>query len=305
MYWLSRLAGIAGCAAAVALSGCAESSVPPKPIAASSDWIDAGGVRYHRPHYALLRDFAAGRVRPDLPVRYNGGPVLVNPKVYLIFWDYKAYGDSNGVKKLLQQYAGHMGGSGHNNIYTQYYEVLGSSTIYIENPAKQYGGSWDDDSAIPKKPTDAQIAAEAIKGVKHFGYDPNGSYVVATAHGHSTSGFGSHWCAYHSSVSDGKNVVSYTDFPYMPDAGSECGANIITPPAGETGTDEGVTIMAGHEYGESITDPDPYSGWSGVDGEIGDTCAWHNIANEPFGKKSYATQPMFSNATQACVQSYP
>ncbi len=91
----------------------------------------------------------------------------------------------------------------------------------------------------------------------------------------------------------------------MPDAGGNCGANITTAPKDETGTDEGVTIVEGHEYGESVTDPNPPSGWySNQAGEIGDACAWINIQNDPFGKKSYTSQPMYSNATESCVHSY-
>ena len=43
-----------------------------------------------------------------------------------------------------------MGGSSHNNIYTQYYEKTGSTTTYITNPKKQLGGVWyDDTNAVP------------------------------------------------------------------------------------------------------------------------------------------------------------
>ncbi len=71
-------------------------------------------------------------------------------------------------------------------------------------------------------------------------------------------------------------------------------------------TDEGVTIVEGHEYGESVTDPNPPTGWyNNREGEIGDICAWQDIENDPFAKQSFTSQPMFSNATQSCVQSYP
>ncbi len=54
-----------------------------------------------------------------------------------------------------------------------------------------------------------------------------------------------------------------------------CGANFISPPKDESGADEGVTIVEGHEYAESVTDPNPPSGWyNNSYGEIGDICAW-------------------------------
>ena len=186
----------------------------PASVAASN----AGTFGSNRPHYMPTRGTAPSQVRPDAFLTYGNGPVLVNPKMYVILWGYQAAGDPNHVAKLLQQYGTRVGGSAYDNIYTQYYEVAGGKTIQIANRAKQFGGIWNDDSSIPKAPTDAQIAAEALKGVRHFGYDPSGSYVVATAHKHSGSGFGTAWCAYHSSTQyKGKNV-SYTDLPYVPDA---------------------------------------------------------------------------------------
>ncbi len=99
--------------------------------------------------------------------------------------------------------------------------------------------------------------------------------------------------------------MSYTNLPYIPDAGANCGANYLTPPSDETAADEGVTIVEGHMQGDSVTDPDPPSGWQFQgSGDIGDICAWYDIANDPFGAYSYTMQPMFSNATQSCVQSY-
>jgi hypothetical protein len=226
--------------------------------------------------------------------------------MYLILWGYGTYGDPDGVQPLLTSYSHVIGKSAYNNIYTQYYEKVGSKTIFIKNPRRQQGGVWVDDvNPVPTSPTDAQVAAEALAGVAHFGYNPNGSYVVATPTGHSTAGFGSSFCAYHGYTLTSGNVVAYTNLPYIPDAGASCGANFITPPSDETGADEGVTIVEGHEYGESITDPKIFTGWNSGSGEIGDLCAWTNVQNDPFRTKSYSAQPMFSNATQSCVHSYP
>src|SRR5581483_7827495 len=222
-----------------------------------------------------------------------------------LFWGYKTYGDAFHVQKLLEQYTKAVGGTAYINVTTQYYEISDSQTIYISNPAVQYGGSVNDESPISKSPTDAQSAKEAIKAVKHFGYDPNGAYIVATPHDRASPGFGTHWCAYHNSTTYQGNVVAYSNIPYMPDAGSNCGADIISPPSDEGGKVEGVTVMAGHEYAEIYTDAAPFSGWNGQVGEIADVCAWHNMANDPFGKKSYTSQPLLSNATGSCVHSYP
>ena len=154
------------------------------------------------------------------------------------------------------------------------------------------------------RPT-AQVAAEAILGVTHFGYDPNGSYIVATPNGRNSTGFGTQWCAYHSA-----HLSTATRFLHEPAVHAQRRRLLRREllharPKDESGTDEGVTIVEGHEYGESISDPNPLSGWyNGAYGEIGDICAWTDIQNEKFRKKSYTMQPMWSNATQSCVHSY-
>jgi hypothetical protein len=322
MYKPSRLAGILGCAATLAMVGCAANSgVTPSTGTTTTQqsqshvapfsgpgWIEKDGVLYHVPHLMKTRDAVSQNgVQPNIVLTYFGGPVLVRPKLYLILWGYNTYGDPNGVKPLIKAYARAIGGSGYNNIYTQYYMKSGSQTINIKNERKQFGGGWEDDTnPVPSHPSDAQVAAEALAGVAHFGYDANGSYVVATPHGHSSPGFGSSYCAYHSNTSYNSKLVSYTNLPYMPDAGGNCGANFIGPPSDESGADEGVTIVEGHEYGESVTDPIPGASWyNNQGGEIGDLCAWTNIQNDPYHNKTYTAQPMFSNASQSCVHTYP
>jgi hypothetical protein len=310
---VSRLVGVLVCAAMVASAGCSTSNSALTPATGStttlqapaagqmgSGWIHAGGVVYHAPHYMAIRGKQPA-VQPAIQLTYGGGPVLTTPKIYLIFWDFKVAGDPNHLKKLLKLYAKNVGGSGYNNIYTQYTGPSGN----IQNPANQFGGAWADNGhSIPSAPSDSQVAAEAVNGMTHFGFDANGSYVVVTAHNHNSPGFGTQFCAYHSDTSTNKGIISYTNLPYIPDAGQNCGAGFISPPSDETSADEGVTIVEGHEYGESVTDPQPFSGWNSAQGEIGDLCAWTNIQNDPYGSKSYTAQPMFSNASSSCVHSF-
>ena len=121
-------------------------------------WRSAGGVLYHVPHYAASRS-REPHIKPlYFQVPYLGGSVIAAPKFYFTFWGYKKAGDPNKVEPLLKEYAKSMGGSAHNNIETQYYEGATGTQTYITNPAKQYGGAWNDDAAIPKTPTDPEIA---------------------------------------------------------------------------------------------------------------------------------------------------
>lgn len=159
---------------------------------------------------------------------YHNGAVSVNPKVYLICWGYKKYGDKYRVQKLLERYAKAIGGSAYVNVTTQYYEVSGSNQVYITNPPPRFGGSWNDESPISKSPTDAQVAKAAIRGVKRFGYDADASYVVATPHDHSSPEFGTHWCAYHNSTTYRGKEVACSNIPYVPDARTNCRGEGVT-----------------------------------------------------------------------------
>jgi hypothetical protein len=305
MLKFSQMTVVIVCAAGLSASGCAGQGTPSMPsVPTGADWSYSGGVLFHHPHYAFVRGLAPAVKPLFFQVPYRGGPVIVTPKFYFAFWGYKKYGDPDKVQPLLESYAKVMGGSGHNNIEIQYYEGASGSKTYVTNPAHQYGGSWDDRSPLPGKPTDSQIAAETLRAVGHFGFDPNGVYFVATPHKHSEAGFGSHWCSYHSYAEYNKQPVPYAYFPYIPDAGTACGASAVKPPSDESAGDEGVTIFAGHEFGETITDPQPFSAWTGPQGEIADQCQFSGYANDPFGSKSYTMQPMASNADNACVQSY-
>ena len=83
---------------------------------------------------------------------------------------------------------------------------------------------------------------------------------------------------------------------------------------GSSGYFDGFSIVGGHEYAETITDPYPNSGWlDGRGAENGDKCAWISsgqgaAANISLGGNNYAVQSLWSNAfnngSGGCVLSY-
>jgi hypothetical protein len=314
---LTRVAGILGCSAAIAATSLAANAGMAKfnpgpyhaqPLGAvkyiGNGWWNDNGIVYRTPHYMPTREHASKVHRDAGALVYHGGPVLTNPKIYVVLWGFKSAGDPNKVGKLLKKYLGAFGGSAIGDVLTQYYDIVGGVTTNITNPTHQLIKIWKDNTnPIPAHPTDAQVAAEAGKLMAQVGYDVNASYAVATAHNHSSSGFGTSYCAYHGWTNQGGQNISYTNLPYQPDAGSSCGANIIAPPSDEAGADEGVSIVEGHEYAESVTDPNVSNGWYTNGGsEIGDICAWQDIENDPMaGGSSYTMQPEYSNATASCV----
>jgi hypothetical protein len=317
---LSRLAGLLACSASLVATSLAANAgvmmmtgqtIHNQPLTSvkyiGNGWWNDNGTVYHTPHYMKTRQQAL-RTRPAAgALSYHGGPVLTIPKVYVVLWGFKSAGDPNKVGKLLKQYLHAFGGSGIANVVTQYYMGSGGSQTFITNPSAQLGGIWKDNvHSIPSHPSDGQVAAEAGLLMAHFVFDPNASYVVATAHNHSINGFGTSFCAYHGATNQGGHSIAYTNLPYQPDAGGNCGASIITPPSDETGADEGVSIVEGHEYAESVTDPQLSAWWDSGNGqEIGDLCAWQNIQNDPMaGGSSYTMQPEYSDASASCVHTF-
>jgi serine protease len=134
--------------------------------------------------------------------------------------------------------------------------------------------------------------------------------VIATAHGNSASGFGTQYCAWHSSTSSSGGNIAYTNLPYITDAGASCGANF-----NNLGPKAGITIVGGHEMAETITDQFPNGGWLDRNGEENaDKCAWISSgqgasATVPLaGGVTYPVQSLWSNAFNSgrggCVLSY-
>ncbi len=240
-------------------------------------------------------------------MNYGGGPTLSKPHIYLILWGYGAAGDPNGMQTLLTTWAADYGGSKYGNIATQYYDVVGGKHVYPTNP-KNNSTVWvDNTNAEPAHATDAQIQAEAwafVNSQQGGHSDPNGAYIVNSSYNHDPQGFlSSGWCAYHGASQSGNSIISYTNEPYMSDAGQDCGASFISAPSDETAADEGATIVIGHEYNESVSDPQPISGWySNQAGEDGDACAWTDILNDNFENGGVFTQqPIYSDKTDTCI----
>jgi serine protease len=262
---------------------------------------------------------------------YRGGVggigVETAPVVYLVAWG-SQWGtsgskDPSGELGILQNFYGHVGNSGWLNSVTQYCQgvALGTTTCgsngqHAGNPAGIYAGIWyDSGSAAPAHPTQSQLAAEAVNAAQHFGHTATGSnasvqYVIATSTGNSMSGFGTSWCAWHSSTSSSYGNIAYTNLPYMTDAGASCGANF-----NGLGPKAGITIVGGHEMAETISDQFPNGGWLDRNGEEnGDKCAWISSgqgasANVTLtGGVIYPVQSLWSNALNSnaggCVLSY-
>ncbi len=275
----------------------------------------------------IMRPRGAARASSTGNLSYHGGNPGVETggdKVYLVYWGTQwNNNDPSGEAAIQQSFFNGVGGSSWNNSVTQYCEGVASGTIFCNgagtaatNPNGVLAGVWyDNASAAPSHPRQSQLANEAARAAAHFGNTTAAAnsqvqYVINTAHGYNSSGFGTQYCAWHSSTNSSSGTLAYTNMPYITDAGASCGANF-----NGLGSNAGITIVGGHEFGETETDIFPSTGWVDSGGaENGDKCAWISsgqgaAANVSFSTGSFPVQSLWSNAFNSggggCVLSYP
>ncbi len=299
----------------------------------------AGGVRYleegQRPamvHPTMegerqFREASRQQANTSSNLYYHGGiggiGVETTPRVYLVLWGSQwNNNDPSGEASILENFYKGVGGSTWLDTVVQYCQGVASGTYFCNgagqaagNPPSIFAGVWADNaSSAPSHPRQSQLANEAVRAAEHFGNtsasrNASVQYVIATAHGYNASGFGTQYCAYHSSTSSTVGNVAYTNMPYITDAGASCGANF-----NGLGPNAGITIVGGHEMAETITDQFPNGGWLDSGGsEIGDKCAWISSGQGASAKISlstgtFAVQSLWSNAFNSdsggCVITY-
>ena len=235
------------------------------------------------------------------------GVTTGHEQVYLVFWgsqwgsqgadgsgNFTYSGDPSGIAPMLQAFMKGLGTGGEtwSGVMTQYCEGVSvgaqscpSSASHVAYPSGgALAGVWEDTSAAaPGTASGHQIGVEAESAATHFGNTTTASnrdaqYVIVSPTGtnpdnYQTQGF----CAWHDYNGDttlsggavsGSNLA-FTNLPYIPDAGFSCGAYFVSA------ANDGVTIVEGHEYAETITDQFPAGGWTDRSGaENGDKCAW-------------------------------
>ena len=268
------------------------------------------------------------------------GVTVGQPRVYLVFWGsqwgtrsanssgYSTFsGDPQGMAPRLQTLFAGLGGSAEawSGTMTQYCENVSQGTQTCSPGARRVGypgggalaGVWEDTAAAaPASATFAQLAQEAVNAADHFGNTTSSSntstqYVVVSPTGTHPDGFNTgnssadDFCAWHSYTNVRTNQVAYTNLPYITDAGYSCGANAVN--SGTAGLGDGISLVEGHEYAETLTDQNPDGGWLDAAGlESADKCAWQTTGSGAMADLSLTTgtfpmQSIWSNDASGCL----
>ncbi len=262
------------------------------------------------------------------------GVTTGHEQVYLVFYgsqwgtvgtnsngDVTLSGDPSGEAPYLQEL---MKGLGTNNelwsgVMTQYCDGVAtgaqscpaSNTEHVAYPASgALAGVWVDEStASPYQASAAQLGQEAVSAASHFGNTTAASnrdaqYVILSPTGTDPDGWLENgFCAWHDyngdvGVTSPYGDIAFTNFPYVTDVGGSCGQNFVNP--GSAGTLDGVSIVEGHEYAETITDQNPRGGWTDSSGgETGDKCAWNSGPGAPAQDVTFATGSFAMQSTWA------
>ncbi len=302
-------AGIAAAAPAQALPEAAASQAATQSHAYRHGVVPLRGAQKAAPLAAGSNNlmYGGGAGSPNIGVTTGA------PKVYLVFWgsqwgtsgtNSSGYttlsGDSKGMAPVLQGFFKGLGTGSEtwSGVMTQYCQGVSTGATTCPSSAAHVGyptggalaGVWvDTSSAAPSQATGNQIGKEAVKAAGHFGNttatsNRNNQYVIVSPSGTHPDGFNTssgQFCAWHDytgdttlsggAVSSSYGQMAFTNLPYVTDMGSSCGAGFVNSP----GTLDGVTIVEGHEYAETITDQNPAGGWTDSTGyENGDKCAW-------------------------------
>ncbi len=251
---------------------------------------------------------------------YGGGPVLANPKVYLVqiangstsATCTSSYNSAQGTFAASEPNTAGAITTMFTSPYSQWWNEYVPTSPYGRG---SYAGCLVINSAALMTSTvddttiDATLATLQNDPTKGFpAYDPNNIYVLyfqpnqlITAGGQNSQ---NDFCAYHgNSYNYGIRDLNYVVMPYETQAGC-----MFT--SSSTSMFANMTPILSHEIGETVTDPVPSSGWiDNVHGgdENGDLCEVANsqatmaIQSTAGGATSYNFQYLYSNQAAGCI----
>jgi hypothetical protein len=257
---------------------------------------------------------------------YGGGAILPGPvNIYFIWYGDWATSPAPAIlEDMIQSMSGNLyvDASAYDEILQSYYEVDPDGGLTYATGKFQFAGSY---YVGYTKGTNLGYGDEenVIANAITFGvvpYDAGGVYVILTSadvtedQGSPLDAFCQTYCAFH--LPGKTNSTNPLPFRYVfagdpTQCPEQCTmkseyetAGLTRSPNGDWGAD-GMASMLVHELFETVTDPDPYTGWQNplTRKEIGDDCEWRfdptyatdagSRANVHWGDRDYLVQQMW------------
>jgi hypothetical protein len=217
----------------------------------------------------------AGSISTITPViTYHGGPVMVTPNVYLIWygnWNQTNNSDTVAGQQIIRDFLHGLSGSPYYQTNASYHDgngnyVSGNFLVVKESTDKYSQGSALSDKRVQAVVTHAFSVGALPK-------DTNGIYFVLTSSDVSeSSGFCSRYCGWHTSGTISGLNIKYSFVGNANRCLNACAAQSVGP-NGNAGVDGMVSVIA-HELEETNTDPNGNAWYDSQGAEDADKCAW-------------------------------
>ncbi len=257
--------------------------------------IELGYVHYMPVDPGFDRKVPARGEITDNRIQYHGGPVMGTnpdfsntPNIYFTW-----YGNWTGDTALdiLPDFASNLGGSPYFNINTSYTDGAGNPVINLANFGVSSFDSYSQGSVLNLSRV-ATIVANAI-GRGDLPLDINGVYFVLTSADVTEGQFCSSYCGWHTWMIYQSTPIKFSWVGNPQRCLNACAppGNRTTSPNGNPGAD-GMANIIGHEFEESVTDPQLNAWWqNGTGQENADLCAWTfgTTWTEPNGSRANMT----------------
>jgi hypothetical protein len=259
------------CAIATAMAGTASAQGDKDQGNGHSKQFEQDGptVSPHELNYSKIGAAPiAGGTAAVSPITYHHGPVMVTPKVYLIW--YGDWNQSNGTdtasgQQIVRDFVHGVSNSPYFQTNTTYNGPSGLVLAGTETTVTAAKNSRLSDNQV------FSVVATAINSGK-LPVDSTGVYFVVTSSDIAKSGFCNQYCGWHTYGTIGGTSIKYSFIGNAARCINNCAMQSIGP-NGNAGVDGMISVMA-HELEEATTDPQLNAWYDASGAENGDKCAW-------------------------------
>lgn len=244
-------------------------------------------------------------------INYHDGAVIESTHNVYFIW----YGNwsNQPATTILPRFIQDLNGSPYQSINNTYFDNSRhiTSNLFMSN---QINDNYSQGTSLSDSSVQAIVNRALSQGLLPI--DSNGIYFVLTsADVNETSGFCTVYCGYHTRASLSGADIKFSFVGNLDRCGSGCEWQNPSP-NGNVAADSMANVMS-HELTETLTDPDPGSGWFRGDTshEVGDLCNFNfgttfrvsngSQANITLNGRNYLIQQLYENSgSGGCVMSY-